>query len=514
MIRHIACAVAALFVLTSCTTRYQKRGTEDPLPATLTVPEFEKNARDEAMKRAAQLDLEARSIERFKTKNGVDFSVGVVEFTDEGFVNRAQYDQVLQHVRDEMNDSSSRGTLLIVFAHGWHHSCRTCDRDIACFRRIMDEMADAESFHQGRRVVGVYLGWRGASLLGKWNALTLWNRKQVAEHIGRTGAKEVLSDLHAEWLSRRRSTRPVRMITVGHSLGGAMVFSAVKGKLSGNADDIIRPGQAGTLRITRAEQSRVEAWPTGRKARRARFGDLVVLVNPAIEAAEYTAFDDDLQGAANEKIVDRGQEFPDDQLPILITIASKADTAVGRLFPAARWLSLANLPRNAEVLARRSERIGLGRYEPHITHHLEYGILEQDDTITPHPRDKVTDQKQPGCECTKEWGGHAEVNGGAPVAVPVRDDALPIRTLDDQKWPSNDGKSVMRFRLTEARRKRGWDVRSPYLVISADAGVINEHSDIFNPVFVTFLAEYLGGIESFRPKPPQTTTAVFCLSGE
>jgi hypothetical protein len=501
--RRLACAIGMMVALAACTTRYQKRGTELPLPAKFTVEAFEHSARDNVSGKAAQLDLEARSIERFKTTNGIDFSLGVIEFTDDGFINRGQYDQVLRHVRSEMDASDSKGTLLVIFAHGWHHSCRTCDRDIACFRRVLDELADNKDFHQGRRVVGVYLGWRGASLLGKLNLLTLWERKRIAEHIGRTGAKEVLNEFHEEW--RRRNienpTRPVTMITVGHSLGGAMVFAAVKDKLSGNVDDIVHPGRSGTFRVVRAEESRFDAMSSKNKALRARFGDLVVLVNPAIESAEYAPFDDDLAGSARKGVSDGSKQYSDQQRPILVTFASAADTAVGRLFPLSRWISTINLPRNGRALWRRSERVGLGRYRPHITHRLEYGRLERENgSIVPKPREKYTDQP-PGCDCTKDWGGLGEEAGADPLPVPIRDGnpnlgVLPIYTDRPQVWPSSDGVSVMRFRLTDERIHRGWDVYSPYLVINTDAGVINEHSDIFNPIFVTFLAEYLGGIGS------------------
>ncbi|HEX2099109.1 MAG TPA: hypothetical protein VHF69_00515, partial [Candidatus Synoicihabitans sp.] len=334
----------------------------------------------------------------------------------------------------------------------------------------MDVLASVEDIRQQRRVVGIYLGWRGASLMGKANSLTLWNRKNVAEHIGRTGAKEVLFDLHQEWFNRRDDARKVRMITVGHSLGGAMIFSAVKGKMSGNADDIVHPGRAGTFRITRAEQSRDDARGQDTKARRARFGDLVVLVNPAIEAAEYEAFDEDLAGSGDREIVDRDLPFPNDQLPILMTVASTADTAVGRLFPAARWLSFLNVARNGEVIRRRSERVGMGRYAAHITHRLEFGRKADSGEIAPKPRGKMTSEKPAGCECTKEWGG-------TPVPVPERDSALPLDTLADQEWSAPDG-NVMRFGLSPERKRRGWDLRSPYVVVSADPGVINEHSDI------------------------------------
>ncbi len=36
-----------------------------------------------------------------------------------------------------------------------------------------------------------------------------------------------------------------------------------------------------------------------------------------------------------------------------------------------------------------------------------------------------------------------------------------------------------------------WDPHSPFLVVRATKNVIAEHSDIYNPVFVSFLQKYL-----------------------
>ena len=36
-----------------------------------------------------------------------------------------------------------------------------------------------------------------------------------------------------------------------------------------------------------------------------------------------------------------------------------------------------------------------------------------------------------------------------------------------------------------------WDPHSPYLVVQATGSVIGAHSDIYNPVFITFLTKYI-----------------------
>src|SRR5687768_4858709 len=191
MARTLPAVLALSLLFAGCasyTSLYQIRGTEAPLSAsgtgTLTVSDLEKS-------RTAQLDLEARSIERFK-----DFEIGVLEITDDGLVNPAQKKQVFDMVKPRLD---GKEVLLIVFAHGWHHGPHVCDRDLACFRRVMERFATSPDLtRRGVVVTGVYLGWRGESIRNKyWNNLSFFDRKNTAQHVGRTGAKEVLLELDA-----------------------------------------------------------------------------------------------------------------------------------------------------------------------------------------------------------------------------------------------------------------------------------------------------------------------------
>ena len=246
MKRLLVIAVAVL--LSGCiTTRYQRRGVEKPLETALKLTELE-NPTDAS----AAINIEARSIEHFKEPS---FDVGIIEFTEEGFVNPAQEETVTKMVHEVIEDAP-HGTIMVVFAHGWHHACRTCDDNLTCFRRVLNELARDEEHGKHRRVVGVYLAWRGR-VFGNdtLDYTTIWNRKPVAEHIGRTGAKEVLFKLHEEWVRHagKADPHPVVMVSVGHSLGGAMLLSAIRGRLTGNIDDIVHPGQTGLYRIVRSE---------------------------------------------------------------------------------------------------------------------------------------------------------------------------------------------------------------------------------------------------------------------
>ena len=126
------CAAVLLLSALGCTSTYQRRGTEKPLNRPITMSELEGVQHVDQ-----QLNLEARSIEQFKTENGKPFDIGVIEINDDGFSNEAQTRQGLDHVSRRL----SAGALVVTFVHGWHHGPRVCDRDICCFRRVLDRIA-------------------------------------------------------------------------------------------------------------------------------------------------------------------------------------------------------------------------------------------------------------------------------------------------------------------------------------------------------------------------------------
>src|SRR5262245_3751836 len=134
-------------LLPGCTTRYQVRGTESILPP-INLKELEGTSPRE---RTIQISMEHQSIETYQ-----DFSPGIIEISDEGAVNRKQRDEVIDWIEGQ---TKCKPGLLVIFAHGWHHGARTCDRDLCCFRSALAELKKSGS-GGGGPVIGLYLGWR------------------------------------------------------------------------------------------------------------------------------------------------------------------------------------------------------------------------------------------------------------------------------------------------------------------------------------------------------------------
>ena len=90
------------------------------------------------------------------------YDIGFVEFTDRGNVfDREQMNTLLQYIDTQAN--SPGGATVVVFVHGWKHNPAPADRNLQSFRNMLQSTATAKLTGK-RRLIGVYIGWRGQSL--------------------------------------------------------------------------------------------------------------------------------------------------------------------------------------------------------------------------------------------------------------------------------------------------------------------------------------------------------------
>jgi hypothetical protein len=242
--------------------------------------------------------------------------VGFVEFDDVGgYWDIGQRDYVLAELRERL---SEQPYIVVVFVHGWNHNAEECDTNLMCFRQFLDYLdkiekqraTAADGDERPRPIAGVYVGWRGAaykqvrgSLLYNWTSF--WGRKRTAHAVGGAGG---VTDLLSKIEKISTPIQPLdhpefgsKLITVGHSFGGAVVFDSV-----------------GQVLISRSA------------AGDAKFGDLVVLVNPAFEASRADLFDARFKSPS----VRYGG-------PGLVVFASERDWHNQTLFPIGRSISSA-----------------------------------------------------------------------------------------------------------------------------------------------------------------------------
>ncbi len=383
------------------------------------------------------------------------YFLGFIEFDDQGQIfDRAQMWAVLDYLNGKVG---SDDLLMIVFVHGWKHNAAPLDGNIETFRHTLSALSATESaFNRDagrpdRRVAGIYIGWRGASIT--WPVLeqiTFWDRKNTAHKVGRGGVMEVLSRLELIQLtkdsmvdSERSGTR---LVVVGHSFGGAVVYSAVPQVLEERLVHTVGP--AGTVGNARG------------------FGDLVVLINPAFEALRFTPLSD--------MSTERGTYFPD-QLPVLAILTSEADSATGTAFPMGRWFSTLfekertmtrknGVTREQESIDQRDANVtAVGHFDPYRTHYL--APSQGDDTAIPQDREQMQ-------------------------ALAARQS---VELFNDvrQQWRDDRPGSRIEFYKSVLERTTDSAGRNPYLLIRVNRELIHDHNHITDPRVIEFIKQLI-----------------------
>jgi len=393
------------------------------------------------------------TLQVFESPEAIDekYHLGFVEFDDQGQLwDRGQLQEVIGQVNTLAADQD---LLMVVFVHGWKHSAQAGDNNISSFRASLRRLSALESAMSARtgtpsrEVVGIYLGWRGGSVsLPGLKELTFWERKNTAHKVGRGGATELLSRLELVQKTKRAQAladgKPhrTRFVVVGHSFGGALVFSAMS--------EILENGFVQTH------------GPDAVVSDTVGFADLVVLINPAFEAARYSTLSD----MANER-----RRYFSSQLPVLAVLTSEDDDATGTAFPMGRWFStLFETERNAErfnpvlgeieTIDQGSANVtALGHFEPYLTHYLR-------------ANDTLANREQASFDLSAEVEAFVEASKG---------------------WETDESGSRIPFEGAVLERTESSAGRNPYLNVRVDGELIRDHNDIYDPRIASFIRQLI-----------------------
>jgi len=378
--------------------------------------------------------------------------LGFVEFDDQGWLwNRKQLDVVMDRLRQE---EARQRLMIITFVHGWQHNARYDDTNVEMIRknlRVLNRLERRSAQKEGRtarRVVGVYAGWRGRSLKTPGlDNVTFWERKNTAHEVGRGGLCELflrLEDLrNTSRILHAGEKDQTRLIIIGHSFGGAATYSALAAILAERAIQTID------------EQGRGHP-PRG-------FGDLLMLINPAFEAARYGVLQD----------IAVHQTYLTSNLVNLAIFTSKTDDATKVAFPIGRHVSTL-FDKYQSPFERKANRTAVGHFHPYITHDLISTTAAQ--TQKPKKPVEPTDHE---IEQTIER---------------VAD--LKAQTKRNVKQSSGNKEDfTYHFIGSDLKPREGHDPRMPLYVVAVDPKIIPDHSDIDRPPFLRFLEQFLTTFE-------------------
>jgi len=421
-----------VILLASCTRMEQYRTDYDK--CTSTQPE--EDCRDSSFQEYLNKD-----------KRSEDCYLGFVEFDDQGQLwDREQLRSLFKQLYLESKDDD---LLLVVFVHGWKHSAKAGDENIRNFRNSLKRLSAMESAiavassTDARKIAGIYLGWRGgSSTVPVLKELTFWDRKNIAHKVGYGDVTEVLSRLEQLQKTKNEGTGSNRtyLVVVGHSFGGAVVYSALSEILE---NGFINPDG-----------------PIGRSSNTVGIGDLVVLINPAFEAMRYSTLSD--------MSTDRGTYFPG-QLPVLAILTSEGDDATGKMFPLGRWFSTLfekerEVKRHNAVTGKKepisqsdANITAVGHFDDYITHHLSAA--------------KTPDLKQ---SSAFDVGGEVSVF-----------------KLAGEDWEKDKPGNTINFAGSTLVRTKKSAGRNPYLNIRVDAELIPDHNKIYDPRIENFVRQLI-----------------------
>ena len=289
-----------------------------------------------------------------------DYDLFSVEFDDQGwaadsFDSPKKKDTQFKTLFDGLNAiygkvGQQQPLNIVIYTHGWHHSASPEDTNVVRFRTMLEGLTLAEKslatqraavgnasamINKPRHVVGIYLGWRGNSILG-WGLedLSIWDRKTVAEKVAHGAIQELYANMNQffnEHNCRARRLKAdelakcadVRMLTVGHSFGGLITYRALSSRLlAGIAES----------------DATIDCAPGDRRGIRYAhgIGNLTVLINPAFEGTRFEPL--------ARAVMSRDYQAPDmgkpcnrtAQLPVLVIAQSEGDLATKLAFPAFR----------------------------------------------------------------------------------------------------------------------------------------------------------------------------------
>ena len=374
-----------------------------------------------------------------------EFHLGYVEFDDQGQLReRAQLETLLTNYYEI---ASENDVIVTVFVHGWHHSAAPDDNNVSHFKELLGKVARNEklmskALHRTeRKILGVYVGWRGDSItVPVIQHATFWDRKNVAHEVGLQGVTEVLLRLEEITnikVAQEEIPRPQnsRMITIGHSFGGAVVFTALQQVL---ADRFV-------------DSNKNKTFVDDAKG----FGDLVLLMNPAFEAMRYSTLYDIAQQGCRPYTTPK-------QLPRLLILTSEKDDATGMTFPLGRFFSTVlethqQLPRHECTATDQqtptlldefaADKTAVGHFKPFQTHLLK-------------PRAQPSDSNQ----------------------------MQQLLNLQDQ-WGSQTYKGTMQFSQVQLEHLGRTKPLNPYLNIYVDEKIIADHNDVWGDQLLSFIQE-------------------------
>jgi hypothetical protein len=392
------------------------------------------------------------------------YEIQIVQLDDYGSFWDSAYAEASLVKVEARSLSMTESTYVVVFIHGWHNNAAPDNENLRQFKSWLSKLSNELSQPARRaaraeltgspeyRLIGIYMAWRGRSLPGFLDYGTMWWRKSAAEKVGEGDASEYLERLQRIYLRANAFSRYSKapehtpfmgLYTIGHSFGGQVLLKAVARPLE---EQLVLRAPCLTKAV---EPVRVPAKPELERIPIDSFGDLNILVNPALEAYQFARIDG----------LYKQLSYSTQQTPQLVVFSADNDVPRKSFFPIARALTSPFRPGMRNSYQGDLWGKALGELEDQQTHSLysAAGVPDSltDDDFKPENRQKV-----------------ANYDFTSPtVFANVKLDRLPAKPTVEN---------------------------SPVSVVYTHDKIIDGHNGVFDPRFMDFLPPYIAFIEGKR----------------
>ena len=455
----------------------------------------------------------------------------VLEFDDQG---RLYHPQQMEHLFEFLQNTMSPHTCnpgeqepcfddvsLVVAAHGWRHNADFEDWNLRQLREVLYSavLFEAHKSSKGerwnpsnrpRKVVGVYLGWRGALVkeypnspripftswtlsdltLGLPAVLSFWDRKGAALDVALGSTRELFARLghiranvndmndsasktkrmgrdwkaYDECAAQAKSSKgrcvAMRTLILGHSFGSLAIYNAISESLI----DSVSAGIESPKESPTAQKQCPTGEPSLGEVVSSPYADLIVLINPAFEGARFEPL---YQASLNRM---KRRPYICNQDPVLVLVTGTSDYATRYAFPIGRFFSTlfqdnspeskdgSDIEKRADE-ERNANRKTVGHIPRYMTHYLD-----SFPTFSDSESKKDTDTSLDICLKTG-WEKLASTgfSGEKPLAAALDEEAVEWkRKLQESKetktnWPARAFCGGLRLSVAMKEAREGED---------------------------------------------------------
>jgi len=277
-----------------------------------------------------------------------------------------------------------------------------------------------------------------------------------------TALEELRNNSRGE-LHRDRRQAPTQLIVVGHSFGGALTYSALT-----------------PLLVERALQSDPVTHTQGAVR---GFGDLVVLINPAFEAARFQV----LYGLTTN----RPTYLPDQSVNLAI-FTSKTDDATKVAFPIGRWFSTF-WEKCRDGGQKKANRTAVGHFGPSTTHDLVPFTNLNVSAVRSMP---VKRKGSPTIQ-SKKYKGQETIQESAEQINRLKTQIKRHQQTTATEMPDRS----YEFSAARLIPRQTNILHLPVINVSVDHSIIPNHGDIDTQAFLTFLREFVAALTADELMP-------------